>query len=108
MSILLADDDAQLATFLSQSLESEGYSVHTALDESSVLAELERQNYKLILLDLNFGQTDGLRLFEQPRAEGRQTPVMPPRPRPPLPTPPHPHTPPPQPPTPHPTPFQQL
>jgi len=76
MSILLADDDAQLATFLSQSLESEGYSVHTALDESSVLAELERQNYKLIILDLNFGQTDGLRLLEKLRAEGVETPVM--------------------------------
>src|SRR5258707_5811330 len=76
MSILLADDDAQLATFLSQSLESEGYSVHTALDESSVLAELERQNYKLIILDLNFGQTDGLRLLEKLRAEGLETPVM--------------------------------
>ena len=32
MSILLADDDVQLATFLSKSLESEGYTVRTALD----------------------------------------------------------------------------
>jgi DNA-binding response OmpR family regulator len=76
MSILLADDDAQLATFLSKSLESEGYSVHTALDESTVLAELERQNYKLIILDLNFGQTDGLDLLEKLRAGGVETPVM--------------------------------
>lgn len=76
MSILLADDDAQLATFLSKSLESEGYSVHTALDENTVLAELERQNYKLIILDLNFGQTDGLQLLEKLRAGGLETPVM--------------------------------
>src|SRR5262245_11204769 len=76
MSILLADDDAQLATFLSKSLESEGYSVHTALDESTVLAELERQNYKLIILDLNFGQTDGLELLEKLRSGGVETPVM--------------------------------
>jgi DNA-binding response OmpR family regulator len=76
MSILLADDDAQLATFLSKSLESEGYAVHTALDESTVLAELERQNYKLIILDLNFGQTDGLQLLEKLRAGGLETPVM--------------------------------
>src|SRR5262245_43026510 len=76
MSILLADDDAQLATFLSKSLESEGYSVHTALDESTVLAELERQNYKLIILDLNFGQTDGLQLLEKLRSGGLETPVM--------------------------------
>jgi DNA-binding response OmpR family regulator len=76
MSILLADDDLHLATFLSKSLESEGYSVHTALNEDSVLSELQRQNYKLIILDLNFGQTDGLKLLEKLRSEGLETPVM--------------------------------
>jgi DNA-binding response OmpR family regulator len=76
MSILLADDDVQLATFLSKSLESEGYSVRTALDEPSVLSELQRQNYKLIILDLNFGQTDGLQLLEKLRSAGLETPVL--------------------------------
>src|SRR5258708_25380102 len=76
MSILLADDDVNLATFLSKSLESEGYSVHTALNESSVLAELRRQNYKLIILDLNFGDTDGLKLLERLRSDGLSTPVL--------------------------------
>lgn len=76
MSILLADDDAQLATFLSKSLELEGYSVHTALDEDSVFQELRRQNYQLIILDLNFGQTDGLTLLERLRTEGLEIPVM--------------------------------
>src|SRR5689334_8356432 len=76
MSILLADDDLHLATFLSKSLESEGYSVHTALNEDSVISELQRQNYKLIILDLNFGQTDGLKLLEKLRAEGLETQVM--------------------------------
>lgn len=76
MSILLADDDVDLATFLSKSLESEGYSVHTALNEDTVIAELQRQNYKLIILDLNFGETDGLKLLEKLRAEGLGTPVM--------------------------------
>lgn len=76
MSILLADDDADLATFLSKSLASEGYEVHTALDEDSALTELRRQNYKLIILDLNFGQTDGLKLLERLRSEGLLTPVI--------------------------------
>ncbi|HZD07961.1 MAG TPA: winged helix-turn-helix domain-containing protein, partial [Candidatus Limnocylindrales bacterium] len=65
-----------LATFLSKSLESEGYSVHTALNEDSVISELQRQNYKLIILDLNFGQTDGLKLLEKLRGDGLETPVM--------------------------------
>ncbi len=76
MSILLADDDAQLATFLSKSLESEGYSVRVALDEDSVLSEVARQNYRLIILDLNFGRTDGVRLLEKLRASGVTTPVI--------------------------------
>jgi DNA-binding response OmpR family regulator len=76
MSILLADDDVHLATFLSKSLESEGYSVHTALDEDTVLSELQRQNYKLIILDLNFGETDGLKLLQRLRSGGLETPVM--------------------------------
>ena len=76
MSILLADDDLHLATFLSKSLESAGYSVHTALNEDSVLSELQRQSYQLIILDLNFGETDGLKLLEKLRAEGLETPVM--------------------------------
>lgn len=76
MSILLADDDVQLATFLSKSLESEGYSVRTAPDETTVFSELKRQNYKLIILDLNFGNTDGLRLLEKLRSAGLETPVL--------------------------------
>lgn len=76
MSILLADDDVQLANFLSKSLESEGYAVHTALDENTAVAELRRQNYKLIILDLNFGQTDGLKLLERLRADGVETPII--------------------------------
>lgn len=76
LAILLADDDVQLANFLSKSLESEGYSVHTALDEASVLEELRRQNYQLIILDLNFGQTDGLQLLERLRGQGVETPVI--------------------------------
>ena len=76
MSILLADDDPQLATFLSKSLESEGYIVQTALDESSVFSALKRQNFQLIILDLNFGPTDGLKLLEKLRAGGTETPVL--------------------------------
>jgi two-component system, OmpR family, copper resistance phosphate regulon response regulator CusR len=76
MSILLADDDAQLATFLSKSLETAGYAVQTAPDEGSVVRELQRQNFQLIILDLNFGQTDGLILLERLRTEGLETPVI--------------------------------
>jgi len=76
MFILVADDDTQLVSLLSMALENAGYSVHTALDEESVLTELSRQAYELIILDLNFGQTDGLKLLEKLRGEGLRTPVI--------------------------------
>jgi DNA-binding response OmpR family regulator len=76
MSILLADDDPVLATALSKFLQTEGHSVHTALDENTMLAELYRQNYKLIILDLNFGRTDGLQLLRKLRSDGVKTPVI--------------------------------
>src|ERR1700756_3949637 len=75
MSILLADDDVHLVTFLSKSLESEGYTVHVALDEPSVFSELDRQSYRLIILDLNFGETDGLHLLKKLRRDGVDIPV---------------------------------
>lgn len=74
--ILIADDNHELASLLSRSLETEGHSVQTALDESSVLAGVRNQNYKLIILDLDFGQTDGLKLLKKLRAEGLETPVL--------------------------------
>jgi DNA-binding response OmpR family regulator len=76
MSILLGDDEVVLARFLAKSLESEGYSVRIALDEAGVFSELKRQNYQLIILDLNFGHTDGLRLLEKLRSTGVTTPVL--------------------------------
>jgi two-component system OmpR family response regulator len=76
MSILLADDDVLLAEFLSKSLESEGYAVRIATDELSVFSELKRQSYNLIVLDLNFGGTDGLDLLKKLRAGGVTTPIM--------------------------------
>lgn len=76
MFILVADDDTQLASLLSMALENVGYSVHTALDEESALAVLSRQAYELIILDLNFGQADGLKLLAKLRADGVTTPVI--------------------------------
>src|SRR5258708_40265949 len=57
-------------------MEDGGYSVDTGVDEESVLTELSRQAYELIILDLNFGQTDGLKLLEKLRGEGLRTPVI--------------------------------
>ena len=50
--------------------------MRTAVDEASVLSELKRQNYRLIILDLNLGPTDGLRLLKKLRAEGTTTPIL--------------------------------
>ncbi len=46
------------------------------MNEEAVFARLRRQNYKLIILDLNFGQTDGLQLLKRLRSQGVETPVI--------------------------------
>lgn len=74
--ILIADDNRELASLLSRSLEREGHSVQTAFDETSVLAGVRSQNYNLIILDLVMGETDGLALLKKLRAEGLKTPVL--------------------------------
>ena len=75
-TILLADDNRELAGILSRSLEKEGYSVDTASNEKKALAEIRRQKYKLIILDIDFGNTNGLTLLAKLRSEGLATPVM--------------------------------
>jgi DNA-binding response OmpR family regulator len=75
-SILLTDNNRTLADFLSKSLEPEGCSVHTALNEDSVISELQHQNHKLVILDLSFGHADGLKLLEKLRAARLEIPVM--------------------------------
>jgi DNA-binding response OmpR family regulator len=71
--ILVLDDDPTILSFLSESLHDEGYEVTAAANGRDGLAQLRRQRYDLILLDLMMPIMDGERFV----AELRRLPLVP-------------------------------
>jgi len=65
-----------LTTFYRNPWNQKATPVHTALNEDSVLSELQRQSYKLIILDLKLWPDGWIEALEKLRADGLETPVM--------------------------------
>lgn len=67
ISILLADDDANLRAFVSDDLEKEGYRVVKAEDGDVALNMLEEQSIHLAIVDVMMPNTDGFALCKEIR-----------------------------------------
>jgi CheY-like chemotaxis protein len=61
--ILVVDDEAQIRTMLTQMLEQEGYSVHTAENGEEGLAQVGRQTFDLVITDMIMPVKDGLKFI---------------------------------------------
>ena len=59
--VLIADDEAPVIESLRLLLESEGWQIETAASPSAVVSAIERSDYDLLLMDLNYtaGGTSG-------------------------------------------------
>ena len=57
--ILLVDDEADIVELLEYNLRQSGYTVVTARDGNTALAEVRRQRPDLLLLDLNLPDFPG-------------------------------------------------
>ena len=75
-SILVIEDNEDLAFGLRNNLEIEGYDVMLAGDGSAGLALVEAKQPDLIVLDLMLPGADGYRVLRQIRDEGVSTPVL--------------------------------
>lgn len=75
-TILLAEDDFNLAHGLKMNLEAEGYEVVHIADGSGVIPEFKRGNFELILLDIMLPGQDGLSICRQLRTEGQTVPIL--------------------------------
>lgn len=76
-SVLIVDNDTQLAEFLAGELEAQQFSVDIVEDGEAALAALAGGNqYHLILLDLNLPKLDGLALIERVRPSHPRLPMM--------------------------------
>ena len=73
--ILLADDDVELCEMLKEYLATEGFSVDTANDGASALAQAMNGNYDLIVLDVMMPKKNGLDVLRELRMQSL-TPVL--------------------------------
>jgi two-component system alkaline phosphatase synthesis response regulator PhoP len=76
MTILLVEDDRDLALGLRNNLEIEGYAVDVADDGIAALAALTDRRFELVILDLMIPGVDGLRVLKTIRDRGDRTPVL--------------------------------
>jgi two-component system copper resistance phosphate regulon response regulator CusR len=76
-SILIVDEDASLANFLSQELESESFEVEVVHDGEMALAGLRgERRHDLVILDLNLSRLDGMSLIQRVRPEKPRLPML--------------------------------
>ena len=76
MKVLLVEDEAKVANFISKGLQEEGYNVDVAYDGKKGLELLKEFNYDIVLLDLMIPEVDGLQLLKNIRSWGIHTPVL--------------------------------
>ncbi|MGB4609191.1 MAG: response regulator transcription factor [Saccharofermentanales bacterium] len=57
--ILLVEDDQELIKQLTSFLADEGFLVESAIGQNSALAQLEQDNFELVLLDINLSDGNG-------------------------------------------------
>jgi two-component system phosphate regulon response regulator PhoB len=76
--ILLVDDEADIVELLEYNLRQAGFSVVTAKDGSTALAEVRRQRPDLILLDLNLPDIAGTEICRRLRRDSNTSsiPIM--------------------------------
>ncbi len=75
-TILLVEDDPNLADGLILNLEAEGYQVVHLGNGNEVVGEFKRGNFDLILLDIMLPGTDGLTVCKRLRSEGYKVPIL--------------------------------
>ncbi|WP_158786789.1 response regulator transcription factor [Granulicella sp. L46] len=76
-SILIADEDASLANFLSQELQCESFEVEVVHDGEAALDALqEERRHDLVILDLNLPRLDGMSLIQRVRPEKPRLPML--------------------------------
>jgi DNA-binding response OmpR family regulator len=77
LRILIAEEDAALATFLSRDLQAGSYGVDLAHDGDAALTALQdRRRYDLLILDLNLSGVDGVSLMRQVKPDRPRLAMM--------------------------------
>ncbi len=75
-AILVADDDRDIASVLTDLLIDEGYQASTAFDGQQALECVEREEIDLIVSDIRMPRLDGVGLVRRLRELGWEKPVV--------------------------------
>jgi DNA-binding response OmpR family regulator len=76
MRILVAEDDAALASFVKTGLESEHYAVDVSSDGEQARARAGELDFDLVVLDLNLPRLDGAAILRFLRARKPSMPIL--------------------------------
>lgn len=76
MRILVVEDDAKVASFLTRGLREEGYVVDTSTDGANGLLRAHVYDYDLLLLDLMLPTKSGLEIIREVRDRGNSVPIL--------------------------------
>ena len=74
--ILIAEDEARIASFLEKGLRANGFTTSVAADGRDVVALAASGRYDLLILDLGLPGKDGFTVLEELRAQGSTLPVV--------------------------------
>ena len=74
--ILIAEDEARLASFLEKGLRASGFTTTTVSDGVSAQALASDADFDLLILDLSLPRKDGLEVLRDLRASGQRLPVI--------------------------------
>jgi two-component system chemotaxis sensor kinase CheA len=74
--ILVVEDSITTRELEKMLLEAEGYSVETACDGVEALERLEREEFALLLLDIDLPRMDGFSLCSKVREKDREIPII--------------------------------
>ena len=74
--ILIAEDEARIASFLEKGLRANGFSTEIAADGDETLRLGRSGRFDLLILDLGLPGKDGIAVLRELRSEGRALPVV--------------------------------
>jgi two-component system response regulator QseB len=74
--LLLVEDDEQLGAGIRKALMRDGDHVDWLTDGAQALSAIRRENFELIILDLQLPGKDGISVLQSMRREGINTPVL--------------------------------
>jgi CheY-like chemotaxis protein len=74
--ILVVDDEMGIRSLISELLESKGFEVRAAKDGQESLDEMEREDFDLVITDIQMPRLDGLAMLDAMKRAGRKERII--------------------------------